>query len=115
MDKVKKERKPRQPKAEKPQSKPRNRKDQVLTELIGKHNLKNEDWYKKSFIQDYKIVENEMIKQMNKVKENSKLSADQKQKKLNKVIEDNTKVLINLANDYKNNTEFFKTMFHRKK
>ena len=52
MDKVQKERKPRQPKEEKPQSKPRNRKDQVLTELIGKHNLKNEDWYKKSFIQD---------------------------------------------------------------
>ena len=112
MDKVKKERKPRQPKAEKPQSKPRNRKDQVLTELIGKH---NEDWYKKSFIQDYKIVENEMIKQINKIKENSKLSADQKQKKLNKVIEDNTKVLINLANDYKKNTEFFKTAFHKNK
>jgi len=51
-------------------------KDQLLTKLIGKHNLNNEDWYKKSFIQDFKIVENEMIKQMNKIKENSKLSAD---------------------------------------
>lgn len=115
MEKAKKERKPRQSKAEKPQAKPKAKKatsNQVINKLIGNQ---NDNWYKKSFTQDYKVVENEMVKQMNKVKENSKLSADQKQKKLNKIITDNTKILIRLAEDYKKNTEFHKTMFHKKK
>ncbi len=66
MDKVKKERKPRQPKAKKPKAKPREEKkssyDQFQTQLIGNHNITNEDWFKKSFLQDLKIIEDEIIK-----------------------------------------------------
>ncbi len=54
MDKVKKERKPRQAKAEKPKAKPREKKkssyDKFQTQLIGNHNIMNEDWFKKSFL-----------------------------------------------------------------
>lgn len=82
----------------------------IIEELIGKN---NEEWFKKSFLKDYRIVEDEMTKQMNKIKENSKLSAEQKQKKINKVIKENTKILINLAKDYKKNTDFFKSMYKK--
>jgi hypothetical protein len=119
MDKIKKERKPRQPKAEKPKAKPREKKkssyDQFQTQLIGNHNITNEKWFKKSFLQDFKIIEDEIIKKQKKVNENPKLSMEAKKKKLDKIVKDNTKLLIKVADDCKKNPEFYKTMFHKNK
>jgi hypothetical protein len=37
-----------------------------------------------------------------------------KKKKLDRIVKDNTKLLIRVANDYKKNPEFYQTMFHKK-
>jgi hypothetical protein len=53
MEKVKKERKPRQPKAENQNQNQEQKKssyDKFQTQLIGNQNITNEDWLKKSFL-----------------------------------------------------------------
>ncbi len=55
---------------------------------VGRMNFGREsDALKTSFLQDFKIIEGKIWK---KVKENSKLSAEQKNTKLNKIVEKNT-------------------------
>ena len=126
MEKVKKERKPRQPKTAKASTKtkttkPKEKKtrtsslNQLQNKLVGNNNLMNEDWFKQSLLKDIKIVENETTKKLKKVRENSKLSAEKKQKQIDNIVAKNTKLLINLTNDYKKNPEFYKSMYYRKK
>ena len=52
---------------------------------------------------------------MKKVQENTKLSAEEKLKKINKIVADNTKILMKLANDYKTNADFHKSIYYKKK
>ena len=136
MEKVKKERKPRQPKADKPRvSKPKADKPKVSkpkavkpkvskpktykpskniikldNALMGGQSIQNEDWFKPSFQKDIQIVTKELSAKIKKVQDNSKLSAEEKQKKIKKLTATNTKVLLDLARDYKTNPEFFKKM-----
>lgn len=131
MEKVKKERKPRQPKADKPRvSKPKAVKPKAVkpkvskpktykpskniikldNALMGGQSIQNEDWFKPSFQKDIQIVTKELSAKIKKVQDNSKLSAEEKQKKIKKLTATNTKVLLDLARDYKTNPEFFKKM-----
>ena len=124
MEKAKKERKPRQTKpktetkvkVEKPKAKTKpTLLDTLEDKLMGNHSLQNEEWFEASFQKDLRIVENETTKKLKKVQENTKLSPEEKLKKINKIIATNTKILMNLANDYKTNADFHKSMYYKKK
>ena len=136
MEKVKKERKPRQPKADKPRvSKPKVDKPKVSkakavkpkvskpktykpskniikleNALMGGHSIQNEEWFKPSFQKDIQIVAKELSAKIKKVQDNTKVSAEEKQKKINKHTATNTKILLDLAKDYTANPEFYKKM-----
>ena len=124
MEKAKKEWKPRQikpktetkVKVEKPKAKTKpTLLDTLEDKLMGNHSLQNEEWFEASFQKDLRIVENETTKKLKKVQENTKLSPEEKLKKINKIIATNTKILMNLANDYKTNADFHKSMYYKKK
>lgn len=124
MEKAKKERKPRETKpktetkvkVEKPKAKSKpTLLDTLEDRLMGNHSLQSEEWFKPSFQNDLRIVENETTKKLKKVQENTKLSAEEKLKKINKIVAENTKILMKLADDYKTNPDFYKSMYYKKK
>ena len=68
----------------------------------------------KLFLEDLDIVKRETIKKIQKIQENKKLSAEQKQKKNDKLINQTSNYLMKHAETYDKNPEIYKKIYLEK-
>ena len=115
METVKKVRKPRQPKVEKPKVEkpmkaPKLKVEKPMKAPIEFKNIDNDEALKKIFLEDLDFIYRDTAKKINKIKENTKLSAEEKHKKIGRLIKKIEKFTIKYGQNMDKNGEAFKQM-----
>ena len=137
METVKKVRKPRQPKVEKPKVEkpmktpklqvekpmkapklkvekpmkaPKLKVEKPMKAPIEFKNIDNDEALKKIFLEDLDFIYRDTSKKINKIKENTKLSAEEKHKKIGRLIKKIEKFTIKYGQNMDKNGEAFKQM-----
>ena len=108
--KVEKPKRTPKPKVEIPMKAPKLKVEKPMKAPIEFKNIDNDEALKKIFLEDLDFIYRDTAKKINKIKENTKLSAEEKHKKIGRLIKKIEKFTIKYGQDIDKNGEAIKQM-----